>query len=65
MDNMTNKSREARTPPAPLNLSRANQIVDNWPEWKRSMADKILRPSPPGAPQSVLTQARSSPQTEC
>lgn len=29
-----------------LNLSRADQVVDSWPDWKRNMADQILRPSP-------------------
>ena len=30
---------------AELDLSLAHRIVESWPQWKRDLAKKILRPS--------------------
>lgn len=48
--------------PEPLDLSAAHRIVGGWPEWKRELAERILRPSkPPTAPKPKAEAAGGKP----
>lgn len=33
--------------PEPLDLTRAQKVFESWPEWKRQLAEQVLRPEKP------------------